>query len=233
MEHHERHRERSGIYTPAKRDPPGLEAPERYGTLKLVSNCSLVLYARDNNWKIADFGLTAEGSTKRAHTTRYSRGTSGYRAPELVIELIDDQVNHRYTNKVDVWAMGCILYEAVFSKKAFQSDFAVHQYDLAHRLSGETLTIPVDSISELLPDEASKAFLSRVIYDTLTIDPLKRPTAKELQDTFKRLLLDVINIPSRTPSPKSKVIESVSEELEIASRKPPSENLKGSVTRFN
>ena len=33
--------------------------------------------------KIVDFGISTEGISKRYHTTRYSRGTSWYHAPEL------------------------------------------------------------------------------------------------------------------------------------------------------
>jgi hypothetical protein len=34
-------------------------------------------------WKIADFGLTSEATLNRAVTAQFSRGTSGYGAPEL------------------------------------------------------------------------------------------------------------------------------------------------------
>jgi serine/threonine protein kinase len=81
-----------------------------------VCDTILVLYSHtEQAWKIADFGLTVEGTSKKAHTTQYSKGTCSYRAPELI--QLDDKGT--YTNKVDIWAMGCILYEIVFRSKAF------------------------------------------------------------------------------------------------------------------
>lgn len=78
---------------------------------------TLVLYSSYNKlWKIADFGLTTEGTSKLAITTVYSKGTEGYRAPELLSE------DPKFSNKVDIWAMGCILYELVVRKKAFAGD---------------------------------------------------------------------------------------------------------------
>jgi serine/threonine protein kinase len=60
----------------------------------------LVLYSsHDKLWEIADFGLTTEGTSKHAITTESSKGTEGYRAPEL---LLDDP---KFSNKVDVWAV--------------------------------------------------------------------------------------------------------------------------------
>src|SRR5947207_315012 len=80
----------------------------------------LVLYShRSKCWKITDFGFTAEGTSKRAHTTRLARGSSSYWAPELLAEIA------QYTNKVDIWALGCILYELVCGKRAFAGDWAV------------------------------------------------------------------------------------------------------------
>src|SRR6266516_2085287 len=87
----------------------------------------LVLYSLKNDaWKITDFGFTMEGSSRRAHTTVYSRGTSSYRAPELIRET-----QSKYTNKVDMWAVGCILYELVLRRRAFASDWDVMQHAMS------------------------------------------------------------------------------------------------------
>ena len=54
--------------------------------------------------------------------TRYGGGTPGYRAPELLHSL-------QYTNKVDVFAIGCILFELFTDGlKAFKNEFEVDQY---------------------------------------------------------------------------------------------------------
>ena len=85
-----------------------------------------VLYSSyEKLWKISYFGLTAQGTSKGAITTKYSRGTEGYRAPEL---LFDDP---KFTNKVDIWALGCILYELAARKKAFNSDLQVRDFSIS------------------------------------------------------------------------------------------------------
>jgi serine/threonine protein kinase len=87
---------------------------------------TIVLYSSNGNlWKIADFGLTVEGTSKRAITTVYSRGTEGYRAPELLLD------NPKFSSKVDIWALGCILYELASGKKAFASDLQARDFSFS------------------------------------------------------------------------------------------------------
>jgi serine/threonine protein kinase len=84
----------------------------------------LVLYSRyQRTWKIADFGLTAAATSKLAVTTLYQRGTPGYRAPEI---LSDDP---KFTNKVDIWAMGCILFRLCTGDHLFKNDFDVKEFE--------------------------------------------------------------------------------------------------------
>jgi NIMA (never in mitosis gene a)-related kinase len=63
-------------------------------------------------WKLTDFGISGPALSKGV-TTKFSRGTPCYRAPEL----LDEQA--RFTEKVDIWALGCILYEVATGDKAF------------------------------------------------------------------------------------------------------------------
>jgi len=76
-----------------------------------------------NCWKIGDFGTASSATSKRLHTTRYSRGTTGYRAPELL-----DSGNPRFNNKADIFALGCIIYEVLTGTKLFVDDFKIHSY---------------------------------------------------------------------------------------------------------
>jgi serine/threonine protein kinase len=136
----------------------------------------VVLYSGEYQaWKIADFGLTSEGTSKRAHTTRYAHGTSSYRSPELI-------ENEKYTNKVDIWAIGCILYELIFKTKAFSEDWAVLRYSESCRSTGKLLVLPFEN--ETIPDEARKTFLSNIILDMLDIDDTRRPGARNLYEKF-------------------------------------------------
>jgi serine/threonine protein kinase len=106
-------------------------------------------------------------------TTRYSRGTPSFRAPELLHE------DAKFNNKIDIWAMGCILYEIIFRKKAFSNDFAVLSY--AHGLPG---------LGDLqIPDPPNLPFdwlsIETILRQTLAVDPKARPSAQQLVQRFK------------------------------------------------
>jgi serine/threonine protein kinase len=138
-----------------------------------TSDKCLVLYSlREDAWKIADFGLTTE-ATSNILETRHSRGTSGYRPPEL---LRDHHCT--YTNKVDIWAMGCLLYEIVVRKPAFVDDFTVRHYFHKFSRSSGSLKIPVDL------DENRNPFIQEALDEMLQIEPPRRPSAQQIHDRF-------------------------------------------------
>jgi serine/threonine protein kinase len=142
---------------------------------------------------VADFGLTVEGTSKGPQTTHYGRGTCSYRAPELV----NPDHKNTFTNKVDIWAAGCVFFELIFRTKAFLNDFNVHQYYLEHLVFKRRFKIPEDRTNMLTPN-ATKA-VSDTIHNMLEIDPARRPTAKELYNIFETLLLNSIKDSAQTP----------------------------------
>jgi serine/threonine protein kinase len=116
-----------------------------------------VLYCRpENSWKLTDFGISAEATSSLLSTTQ-SRGTSSYRAPELLKE------EARFNKQVDIWALGCVLYELATGKRAFRGDWAVLDYS---RGSIEAPTVPnelafchhhiTETVHELLDKEAKQ-----------------------------------------------------------------------------
>ena len=123
-------------------------------------------------WKIADFGFVTEGTSNTAQPTRYARGTQCYRAPELI------QESPGFNNKVDIWALGCVLYELLFSKKAFDSDFTLFQFSAFPQ--------PFQLPSEIPPsiDEVSFTALSTIIVNCLNAANSDRPSATELYRMF-------------------------------------------------
>jgi serine/threonine protein kinase len=126
-----------------------------------------------------DFGLTCEGTSKRLHTTTSARGTECYRAPELMASI-----KATYNNKVDIWSIGCILYEIATGQLPFNSDWDVIQYrqssekmgwaPIAMRLKGENTTLNND--------------LATLISEMLHSDSSCRPTARFVRDRFSQLL---------------------------------------------
>src|SRR5271169_1629736 len=96
---------------------------------------TVVLYSeKDQCWKIADFGTASRPTSKRLNTTRYSRGTAGYRAPEIL-----DTKEAKYNNKADIFAFGCIIYEIVTGQKLFWDDFAIINYASTGSLGSKIL----------------------------------------------------------------------------------------------
>src|ERR1700737_3672171 len=122
---------------------------------------------RDGCWKIADFGTASKATSKRLHTTRDSRGSNSYRAPEV---LYDDG---RYNNKSDIFTLGCILYEVTTGQKLFPNDLATLQYSF----NGNTSLI-------LWPESEPGTrleSLGKLAVAMLSIDPSMRPSAQEVK----------------------------------------------------
>ena len=122
---------------------------------------------KDRCWKIGDFGTASEATSKRLNTTRYSRGTTGYRAPEILVEG-----KAQFNNKVDIFALGCIVYEIVTGRKLFSEDWRIRQYALTGQL-----TQPI-----LWPGQSDSSFdrvqyLEMLVASMLEIDPCLRPGA--------------------------------------------------------
>ena len=56
------------------------------------------------NIKIGDFGISKQLKSPIDYTESKGIGTLSYMAPEMIRE-------HKYNHKVDIWALGCIVYE--------------------------------------------------------------------------------------------------------------------------
>jgi len=121
---------------------------------------------------VGDFGLTSEGTSTQNITTAYARGTPGYRAPEL---LGSKAV---YNQKVDIWSMGCILYELAVCQKLFDDDFHVHSL----LWSKWEMVVPFDNRF----DEHAKQIITKNVIAMLQVEASLRPTAKEVLEEFSR-----------------------------------------------
>ena len=73
----------------------------------------------DNNkaLKMGDFGISNQLSSNNKYATS-NVGTSNYMAREIIS-------GNRYNNKVDIWALGCIIYELCTLEVCFQSNYLI------------------------------------------------------------------------------------------------------------
>jgi serine/threonine protein kinase len=117
---------------------------------------------KDRTWKVADFGLTCEATSTALLFTDFSRGTPGYRAPELLKEM-----HVGYNNKIDIWAMGCILFEIATGQKPFVNDTMVTEYSRG----GSPLEIRCD----LITGQDGEEFISSSIRDSFKLSRLSDP----------------------------------------------------------
>jgi serine/threonine protein kinase len=94
-------------------------------TLPSTASTDLVILTTGWTWKVTDFGISTTGTSKVLIATKDGRGTAHYCAPEI---LFSEPSVPSYTNKVDIWGLGTILYELCTGKRAFQSGYHVMQY---------------------------------------------------------------------------------------------------------
>lgn len=133
-----------------------------------------MLYSlRSSVWKIVDFGLTSKGTTTGPVATEQGRGTTGYRAPELLSES-----NLSFNKMVDIWSLGCILYELCVGKKAFENDWATHEFSLQRELK----TVSIPNFNGHICHR-----LEQLISETLHHTPQSRPSAISLKDRFSEV----------------------------------------------
>ena len=140
---------------------------------------TLVLYSSIRGfWKIADFGTTGAAGTAGLQLTELGRGSSGYRAPELIGET------SAFNQKSDIWCLGCIFYELCTGKTVFQSDFEVFEFR-----SPENLSFPA---VQYLSDEFIRLARQDWIDQLLRRNHELRPNVRSLVSNFDRLVRTII-----------------------------------------
>ena len=115
---------------------------------------------RNYHIKIGDFGISKQLSdhTKFAYT---QIGTEFYYAPEIL-------ENKNYDNKVDIWALGCIIYELCALKKCFNS-----RIEIINKIKSQIKFYGRIDLNYYNKD------LQDIIYKLLEPNPEKRPNIEE------------------------------------------------------
>jgi len=114
------------------------------------------LLDKDQNVKISDFGWSALDTEKRSTFC----GTMIYLAPEFF-------VGQNYDNKVDVWALGVMMFELTNGRAPFlrKNEIEIQNAIVKDRVKFE------NGVSMALRDIISKC---------LSKNPSKRPSMKEI-----------------------------------------------------
>lgn len=115
-----------------------------------------ILIAKRFSPKLADFGASEE-IDKLSNTFC---GTLEYMAPEILLR-------HKQTEKVDIWALGVLLYEMFHGASPFRN---MKVDNIKHRLRGDGLRYKTDLCPKI------RALIDRL----LKFDPEERPTAEDI-----------------------------------------------------
>jgi len=82
-----------------------------------------------------------------------------------------------YNNKVDIWSLGCILYELVVGSKAFSHDFATLQY-----AQGNEVELQFPQLWHF--DSRAQSLAMSLVYTSLETDWWLRPTTRAVLDVL-------------------------------------------------
>jgi len=135
------------------------------------------VYREDGIVKIGDVGLAKFISQSRRDAQTQSVGTVYYMAPEVA--------HGRYGHEVDVYSLGCVLYELLTGRVPFDGES-----------TGEILMKHLSEKPDLSPlPRRLRPVLSRV----LEKDPMRRtPSVAQLEEEFRKAILG-IEITSEIP----------------------------------
>jgi serine/threonine protein kinase len=122
----------------------------------------------------------------RVAVSRNARGTTGYRAPELIK---DEQI---FTRKVDIWAVGCIFYEIVTRRKAFRDDLETRDY--------QPSKYPIKFPELDFHYGNSRQFFPETVKKTLRLEFADRPSADRLLESFRDFDGHLFTAPKRVSS---------------------------------
>ncbi|KAG4433508.1 hypothetical protein IFR05_011017 [Cadophora sp. M221] len=138
--------------------------------------------------KLADFGLSKRLTDTTAFYTK--SGTQSYMAPEILNYLNGQDSSDQYTNSVDIWALGCIVYRLITGTVPFPLGKSLIKY------CEDKSLFPYDALF----DSGIKSECSKFLRQLLTAQPTDRPAASQaLQHpwiltghTFRRSSLKVL-----------------------------------------
>ncbi|TNJ28319.1 Kinase, NEK [Giardia muris] len=112
--------------------------------------------------KLIDFGICKILDEKVAHTRC---GSSNYAAPEIFVK------NPAYRENIDIWALGCVLYELVRAETLFNFDVSKGNPE------------PITTVPRITFPGYSRE-LEELVQSMLILDPDRRPSAQHLMESI-------------------------------------------------
>ena len=117
--------------------------------------------------KLADFGLSKRLTNSTGFHTR--AGTQSYMAPEILGFLNPSQLGSDYTNAVDMWSAGCIVYCLITGGVPFPLIASLMKY------CEDKSLFPFDALF----DSGIKSEGSKFLRQLLVTKPSERPSATQ------------------------------------------------------
>ncbi|CAD2215630.1 extracellular signal-regulated kinase 1/2 [Angomonas deanei] len=156
---------------------------------------------------LADLGLARD----TVESTTFYICTRYYRPPEVVTNCIADQP------KIDIWSVGCVLYEVATCQTLFNLDSALNSQGTwdGKRASGQLEVIldivgcpPKDEVEKYMPEGNAKLYLLRSDCRASQVRNLlnkkwKLPCSAEVRELWTDLMLQCLEFfPQKRPSAK-------------------------------
>lgn len=133
-----------------------------------------VFLASDAQPKLGDFGIARDQHSEQLTETGLTVGTYAYMPPELVTG------ESNITGKVDLYAMGCLIFELVTGRTPFIGDGFAQLFD-------QHLNRAPPRLRELAP--ATPPELDQLVDELLSKDPESRPfNARAVQGRLNAIL---------------------------------------------
>jgi serine/threonine protein kinase len=117
--------------------------------------------------KLADFGLSKILTNTTGYNTR--AGTQSYMAPEILDFLNPYELGSDYTDAVDIWSTGCIVYRLITGVVPFPLSTLLMKY------CEDKSLFPYDALF----DSGIKSEGSRFLRQLLVVEPSARPSATQ------------------------------------------------------
>jgi len=118
--------------------------------------------------KLGDFGVSKRILAQATTTFHTQVSTQVYGAPE-VLGLDSNSETSNYTNSVDIWSLGCVIFELLVGTKLFLTEGQVSRYYFGK------WPFPEDKLMGLSPPTSD--FGISLLKSMLEIQPEDRPTA--------------------------------------------------------